>query len=510
LEVKAQDMASVSAIAAIKATVQKYTRELPESAADIVRKASEAKATAATKAKDAVRSAKQKLKSLKRAFMAAADSSSPFYALSKSGTGSVLSGWSVQAAKGEDLFDTESMGTRTSVEGTGTLTSPSFIATKNTMAFTVAGGDKDTVITLSVITGTDQFTGTATKEEVRRFVGTGRASHEVFWDISDHSQEMMEFKLSDQSKTAGIYLNNVHLFDDKTIGCLPDCLRIKKISFTDSYYIMGDKYTATDKNVNSLKRAQFCRDDTGSTKLTFKPPLAPKISSGVALPTCVFIEAHPTGLVVSLGENPSHKFLFSAKFAKKSALASDPDVKCMYPTLRPRCLKYVGVAKQRAEIIAKCEPDVTVGTPPCRETIIESRCDGKSVCGEDKQIRDMLMCCDRNDLGPGSNYGGCIGRRRRLGASHSSMAFAGYRVSGSKTKSCADRCMGQAGCLAWHVDSLGHCRMTSKCTLKGNQHEEQKWIPLPGVSVEKLFHHEKAKLVNGKLLVQREKWEASK
>jgi len=445
----------------------------------------------------------------------------PFYTLDKHGA-LVWKNWQVTPG----LFSAGKP-TTTSIPKTGTMSSASFAAKANTLAFTVGGGDKATTVTLQVLR---DFSG---PKVIRKFVGkAGSFNREVFWDISEYNQDMLRLIVSDQSTTAGIFFSNVRMFDDTTVSCIPDCIQIKesmhrtyKSTFV-AFDIMGERYTAADTRdrIEDGKRVQYCRigngqigRDGGASLAALKiAPLKADIRSILTMSPCVHIEPYRTrgglpgskGYVLSLGENPRRQFLFQQKFPKAhngKAPSSVPNLMCIYPTSQPRCAEYSGVVKERRSVQVNCVTQHP--NPDCFESIFETQCGADKNCGEKKGVQDMLVCCDKHKHVDGH---ACHHNRRRLSSADSAMKFKDFSLDGNTARDCAERCMRKKGCVAWNVDKVsGMCTLTDECLTKpGRGTENLEWMMLPGVQKKDLFKNAQVS-ADGRIKIQSEKWTAN-
>lgn len=343
---------------------------------------------------------------------------------------------------------------------------------------------------------------------------------------------MLRFVLTDKSKTAGLHFSNIRMYEDSTVMCVPDCLQIKKAvhrTFDKSYVafdVMGKRYVAesTKDKVADGKRVQYClvtengigRGGGASLQLLTKSPLRAQIRKGLTLPPCIYVEPHNGGYLVSLREDPRRQFLFSAKHN----LGQVKDLMCVYPTVKPRCAEYSGVAKNRRSFKVSCVS--IVAQPNCFETIYETRCGSEKYCGEQKQQQDMLTCCDKHVGKSGHASRTCVNnRRRRLGASAAALARGGDPV-----RNCADACMRTEGCVAYSVmegarkwvssrtiAGIGGCKLTKQCVTKPTKDtEELEWTVLPGVQKLDLFRTAGAALRmddKGRIVIKRKKWSPS-
>jgi len=449
--------------------------------------------------------------------------SNPFYTINRNGA-LVLKNWSVlptaKLGKGFRPLMNKRTPTKTGILATGKLVGPSFVAKKDTIAFTVGGGDRKTSV---VLLKDDSM------QVLRKFVATGGKEREVFWDISEFSQEMLRVVVRDESKSAGIFFSNLRVFDepDKRAGCLPDCLPIAptgyrtfRTRYRAALKILGDTYAAESpkSKITVGKRLQLCRTGPQAfganhgAKLygrkAFKFPLQPQIRKGVSLPACIFVEKsmQPRGYVITLGEDPTAQYLFSSKHTDKDAAKGNPNLQCIYPTKRPRCAEYRGLVRRRYSFKLNCVSKETHAD--CFEAIYSQQCGKTARCGEEKGHRQMLHCCDVQNGNLQHNCHGSHSRRRRLGAS---MAFREYALAGPAVKRCADECMRQKSCVAWNLSPQGRCALTEKCVLKPAEDgttDFLDWMVLPGLNKADLFGENAKLTADGRVAIQTLKWQS--
>jgi len=325
-----------------------------------------------------------------------------------------------------------------------------------------------------------------------------------------------------------VYFNNLRMFEGSR-GCLPECLRIEEDALGFHFNGDKSRYSLVNSfDVNGPNL--YCREsESGFTSVGMAKgsSLATGFPKGVTdknidiknLPTCLYIEKTGGGsgavwdqedgkwiakkedanqkwvpdkgtdtkiydntYTISVQPN-SRKFEFSTKnlfgqnnqnkktkvgrkhIAEAKALAK-AGYHCLYHTVQPRCIDFYGLLDGAKRSMLTCEDHEP--EPMCISTAIDALCplDSKKPCGERKQTRDILACCDKNGNKAGTGCTANSAGRRRLGASKRSIIFrVGQTLDAAKAESCARKCMEQADekpCVAWRLEA-GMCRISFKC-----------------------------------------------
>jgi len=349
-----------------------------------------------------------------------------------------------------------------SAEGTGKLTSHSFVISSSSLAFQAGYGGGGASIKLM----TPAEDGTMS---VRlQFNLIQHEIREVLWDMSGLLNEAAVIVI-EKGGVDRMYVNNIRMFDTEP-GCLSSCLTIEPAgdAALNLLSIMGTTYGPAYQGT-SFKDDHgtiYCSlNDDGSIS-SGGGPFAQSFPVGFEyhklgmgrLPTCMMIYklADENTYHISVGEG-TRRFSFS-----DSSGGDSNSLFCVYSTQQPSCIGYSNLLGNMAHADMHCSEVLPMYS--CTETALSTQCPmaADAPCGDRKTQRDVLACCAR-----GENIASCIGHtRRRLGAS---IRFSEDHVlDPDVARSCARACQQSNGsekkCFAWRVDGSNmECKLSLKC-----------------------------------------------
>jgi len=353
----------------------------------------------------------------------------------------------------------------------GTLISKTFTVKKNSLEFKVGGDPGLTSIEVYLV-------GDKEDNKIRSVIPSGGDQlYPVLIDMSQHAGEEAYIKVTDESATGSIMIDDVSIYNDKG-GCLPECLKIeasicgKGENQKTCFYFENSEDPYVEVRSMSNKKGMYCM--SGGRGGSFGAEIGKGLkefdvrSDYLALgflPRCLFIEIGSKFGIQVAEDSTQFEFRHSNMPPVNAEVpeAVDGSLYCVYNTLKPYCAAlYSPLALFKQQKKANCKE--VIPEQNCLDLCYEIHCktaapDGKDMCGATKMFDDCANCCARNK----NIASGCFRRRRRLSEQV-------WEVPESKSPSeltesaCADMCLKDLECIGFFLRIGEGCLLTHDCS----------------------------------------------